>query len=117
MYSTSPRAFAPETAGWTLSGATQIRAGATRPEIFVDGGLEGAPLVEEEGAEAHQLKPGTRIRIIRVPYFGDLAEVTALPAELTRVESGTLVRVLEAALAASGEKVMVPRANVEILEN
>jgi hypothetical protein len=101
----------------SINGATQIRAGATRPEVFVAGGVEGAELVKEEDASAHELKPGTRIRIIRVPYFGDLAKVTALPPELTRVESETLVRVLEAELVKTGEKVVVPRANVEILES
>ncbi len=101
----------------SINGATQIRAGATRPEIFVQGGVEGTPLVKEEDMSSHELKPGTSIRIIRVPYFGELATVTGLPAELTRVDSETLVRVLEAELAKTGEKVLVPRANVEILES
>lgn len=100
----------------SINGATQIRAGATRPEIFVQGGVEGSEIADQEDAEAHELKPGTKIRIIRVPYFGELAKVTDLPAELTRVESETLVRVLEAELDKDGSKVLVPRANVEILE-
>ncbi|MHC4607888.1 MAG: hypothetical protein ACYTAF_13325, partial [Planctomycetota bacterium] len=101
----------------SINGATQIRAGAQRPEIFVAGGVEGAELLEEEDLSAHQLKAGTPIRIIRVPYFGQLATVTSLPAELTRLESGSRVRILEAKLNKTGEQVRVPRANVEILES
>jgi hypothetical protein len=100
----------------SITGATQIRAGATRPEIFVAGGVAGATLVEKEDASAHELKAGTHIRIIRVPYFGELARVTDLPARPQRVESGSLVRVLEAQLDKTGQKALIPRANVEILE-
>jgi hypothetical protein len=97
----------------SLNGATQIRAGAQRPEIFVHGGIgEGTVGKDEESASI--LEAGTRIRIIRVPYFGKLARVTALPHELQRVESGSLVRMLEAELD-GGEKALVPRANVEII--
>lgn len=100
----------------SINGATQIRAGALRPEIIV-------PLPPEErksGKEhlaggAHELAIGTRIRIIRVPYFGKLAKVTGLPHELQTLESGSHVRILEAELD-NGEKARVPRANVEILE-
>lgn len=43
------------------------------------------------------LEPGTLIRVIREPNgFGKIAKVTGLPEELTKVESETLVRVLEA---------------------
>jgi len=96
----------------SINGATQIRAGAQRPEIFVYG--EGEEAAEEDEESAHQLAIGTRIRIIRVPYFGSLARVSALPHELQRVESGSLVRMLEAELD-DGEKALVPRANVEII--
>jgi len=100
----------------SINGATQIRAGATRPEIFVAGGAEGDVAVEADDVSSNELKPGTSIRVIRVPYFGQLATVTELPAELTPVESETLVRVLKAKLDKTGEEILVPRANVEILE-
>jgi hypothetical protein len=38
-----------------------------------------------------------------------------LPAELQAVESGAMVRVLEVEFE-GGEKVVVPRANVELIE-
>ena len=61
------------------------------------------------------LHPGAPIRIIREPYFGALATVTALPTQLVQVDSGTEVRVLRATLSTTGEEVTVPRANVEIV--
>lgn len=96
----------------SLNGATQIRAGVIRPELI-------APMLSAQGetAPAHsgnELKVGTPIRVIREPYFGALATVSALPSQLQVVESGAEVRVLEAKLD-SGEVVCVPRANVEII--
>lgn len=94
----------------SINGATQIRAGVIRPEVIVPS-RAGA---EAEG-ERHDLDLGTPIRIIREPYFGQLATVAALPPELQEVPSGAMVRVLEADLQ-TGERVTVPRANVEIIE-
>jgi hypothetical protein len=65
-------------------------------------------------ASSGELKIGTSIRVIREPYFGQLASVTGLPAQLMVVDSGTEVRVLKAKLD-GGEEVVVPRANVEII--
>ena len=58
---------------------------------------------------------GTHIRVIREPYFGKLGSVTKLPPELVEIESGAVVRILEAKLN-DGADVVVPRANVEIIE-
>ncbi len=59
--------------------------------------------------------PGTPIRIIRKPYFGAIGVVSKLPVPLQRIETESDVRVLEAELA-DGKRVIVPRANVEIIE-
>ncbi len=106
----------------SLNGATQIRAGVMRPEIISPDAsmleqLRDAPedVDTEDEDESGGLGVGTPIRIIRDPYFGALAEVTGLPPELQVVESETRVRVLNARLA-DGTEVMVPRANVEIIE-
>jgi hypothetical protein len=97
----------------SMNGATQIRAGVIRPEIIVprpaDTALTGKP-------DNHDLRIGTPVRLIREPYFGLLASVAALPTELVRIPTGADVRVLEATLA-SGERVIVPRANVEIIQS
>jgi len=101
----------------SMTGATQIRAGVMRPEII-------CPHDEQEevtggGTEDEELAlglvVGTPIRIIRDPYFGEHAEVTELPPALEAVESEARVRVLKARLV-DGTEVVVPRANVEIIE-
>lgn len=70
---------------------------------------------EAEDELSSGMKPGTKIRIIREPYFGALGEVISLPIELQKVESESSVRVIEIELE-GGERVIVPRANVEIIE-
>lgn len=97
----------------SINGATQIRAGVIRPEIIVPLGSEVVQEKEQDLA-AFELKPGASIRVIREPYFGLLATVTELPAQLMVVDSGTEVRVLKAKLE-GGREVLVPRANVEII--
>jgi hypothetical protein len=96
----------------SLNGATQIRAGVIRPELIVP--IEHSANDPVPKHEDNELKSGTPIRIIREPYFGRLGEVTGLPAELSVVESGAKVRVLQAKLD-DGSEVTVPRANVEII--
>jgi hypothetical protein len=100
----------------SFSGATQIRAGVIRPEIIIEGRATPSPdgTSTQPPNTSSSLDIGTSIRIIREPHFGLLATVTALPPELVRVESGAEVRVLEARLP-SGETVIVPRANVELI--
>lgn len=97
----------------SINGATQIRAGVIRPEIIAP--LDVKPDEVEAWTQGQILDIGTHIRVIREPYFGRLGDVTKLPAELVEVESGAVVRVLEAMLA-DGSNVLVPRANVEIIE-
>ena len=96
----------------SVNGATQIRAGVLRPEIIVP-----HDMVEDDSAEAlsQGMVPGTPIRIIRQPYFGDIGKVHSLPVELQRLESESKVRVVNIELD-NGEVVTVPRANVEIIE-
>ena len=102
----------------SINGATQIRAGVIRPEIIVP--ETSAPLTPNSGGaraeeDESSLAVGTSIRIIREPYFGTLATVSALPPHLTTVDSGASVRVLDAHLP-DGRTVTVPRANVEIIQ-
>jgi len=94
-----------------VNGATQIRAGVLRPEIIIPHEMRG----EGEDEVTSGMKTGTRIRIIRKPYFGSLGTVVSLPVELLVVDSESSVRVIEIELD-DGERVIVPRANVEIIE-
>jgi hypothetical protein len=94
----------------SINGATQVRAGAQRPEIIgpVGGGAH------QQDVRERSLSTGSRIRVIRVPYFGELGTVADLPQELVPIETGASVRVLVAKLD-DGRQVTVPRANVELL--
>jgi len=96
----------------SVNGATQVRAGAMRPEIIVPGAL--ANQISPLPSTTTSLGIGSRVRIIRVPYFGAQGTVLELPPEPIAIESGAVVRVLEAKLD-SGEKVIVPRANIELM--
>lgn len=96
----------------SVNGATQVRAGAMRPEIVVPREVSGGAGAEMEDAV---LRPGTRIRCIRVPYFGLTGTVVELPHNPEAVASGARVRVLRARLDGSGETVTIPRANVELI--
>ena len=98
-----------------VNGATQIRAGVMRPEIVI-------PLSERELAQQSEstvvegfLEIGKPVRIIRDPYFGLIGSVSGLPQELRVLASGSKARVLEVKLE-SGENVVIPRANVELIE-
>lgn len=95
-----------------INGATQIRAGAIRPEIVVpfpesDGTAEPEPAVDEE------LVPGQPVRIINEPYFGVTGRVVELPRDNHRIETEAMVSVVRVQLP-SGDVVTIPRANVEI---
>ena len=99
----------------SVNGATQIRAGVMRPEIVI-------PLKEplpadriDVGRVAGALNVGSLVRVIREPYFGALGSVTGLPHEQVLLASESLARVVEVRLA-DGSEVIVPRANVELIE-
>ncbi|RLI32202.1 hypothetical protein DRO56_03925 [Candidatus Bathyarchaeota archaeon] len=98
----------------SINGATQIRAGVIRPEVIIP--YEGGASQESSKDElAVGMVPGTRVRIIRNPYFGFIGKVVSLPVELQEIETESKVRVLEVELE-NGQRVIVPRANVEIIE-
>lgn len=99
----------------SVNGASQIRAGVLRPEVIIT--LDEAYKEEKATGENVGLTSGNVIRIIREPNFGMLGEVIDLPPKLEQMESETTVRVLRAKLIETGEVIVLPRANVEIIEN
>jgi len=98
----------------SINGATQIRAGVIRPEIIIP--LDDDIKIKEEKAELFGMDKGTEVRVIRAPYFGMLGEVTELPHELQRLESGSLARVAKVKLYETKKEVLLPRANLEMIE-
>jgi len=100
----------------SINGATQVRAGAIRPEVIIAGGNAHSKLSSEAEARLQSgLVVGGRIRIIRFPYFGEIAEITELPHAAEKIATGAKIRVLRARVDSSNEVVTVPRANVELI--
>ena len=64
---------------------------------------------------SQDLTPGAPIRIIGGSYFGSLAHIANLPVELCNLETESNAKVLEAKLL-DGRQVIIPRANVELIE-
>jgi hypothetical protein len=99
----------------SVNGATQIRAGVMRPEILIP---LAEPLPDNSADAGHligSLELGVPIRIIHEPHFGSLGSVFRLPHEQVLLASESMARVVEVKLA-DGSLVMVPRANVELIE-
>jgi hypothetical protein len=97
----------------SVSGATQIRAGVMRPELFVP--REGTGAGEAHEDTAGSLEVGSAVRVIREPWFGRIGRVVELPAELRPLETEAFVRVLVVEFGDDGTRATVPRANVERL--
>ncbi len=117
----------------SINGATQVRAGAQRPEIITkitDAGAQGINALQhakensqlynldKNGSAADEqevgLQVGSRVRVIRVPYFGLQGYITALPKELVKIETGALARVARVIIEPAQLEVVVPRANLEL---
>lgn len=98
-----------------INGATQIRAGVIRPEVVIPKAGDISEKDHHESAENKGLSIGSPIRVIRQPYFGKLGTVTELPSELQVLESESKARVLEVEFE-DGKKAVIPRANVEMIE-
>jgi hypothetical protein len=98
----------------SINGATQIRAGVIRPEVIVP--CEDEKVGTKSSIRESGLEINTLVRIIRQPHFGLLGKVVALPVELQLIETESKVRVLEVELE-DGQRVTLPRANVEIIES
>ena len=96
-----------------INGATQIRAGVMRPEVIIP--QEGEAKKEEENKLSGGMNQGTPIRVIRQPFFGALGKVVSLPVELQIIETESKVRVVEIEID-KGKRIILPRANVEIIE-
>ncbi len=97
----------------SIDGATQIRAGVVRPEVVIPFG-DGLAAGAAEDAASEGVRAGDTVRIIREPHFGRLAQVIALPPELTRIETEAHVRVVTVQTE-DGVRVTLPRANVELI--
>ena len=96
----------------SINGATQIRAGVLRPEIFIHKDSE----IKNEKIDENQLviSEGSIIRVIREPFFGKIGEVISLPSKLVMMKSETKVRVAEIKFQDDQQEI-IPRANLEVI--
>ena len=94
----------------SINGATQVRAGAVRPEIIVS----NTSLAVDSSKEASALKVGAKVKVIRYPYFAEHGVVVDLPKDPEAIESGAVCRVLRLKLD-DGREVTIPRANAELV--
>jgi len=90
--------------------------GVMRPELLIPLSEDARAAVAESRPSDGTLDVGLTVRIIRDPYFGLIGTVAALPPEPRVLESGSKARVLEVALGGGAGTVVVPRANVELIE-
>jgi hypothetical protein len=98
----------------SINGATQIRAGVVRPEIIIP--YTGKTTEEEMDKPINRgMEIGDFVRVIRVPYFGKIGRIKALPFSPQTIETEAMVRVLEVEFS-DGSTAIVPRANVEMIE-
>lgn len=98
----------------SMNGATQIRAGVLRPEVVICHDCSNSVSSVSESLLPPSLQTGSWVRLIREPWFGRLGTVINLPPELQPLPSESRARVVEVALD-SGEHIVVPRANVEVI--
>ena len=96
----------------SINGATQIRAGVLRPEIFIASNDDSHS--QDFSEEDLIISKGSIVRVIREPHFGKLGKITNLPYELVEMKSETKVRVAEVEFD-DGRKEIVPRANLEVI--
>ncbi len=96
----------------SMSGATQIRAGALRPEVIVP--FQGyAGEIREEQAVDEDIKLGAMVRIVSEPFFGEVGRIVDIVREPRAIGTEAKVPVVSVELDGA-RRVTVPRANVEV---
>ena len=97
----------------SINGATQIRAGVLRPEIFISSN-EDINFKENFSENDLAISVGSQVRVIREPYFGKIGVVSELPSKLVKIDTETTSRVAKIEFQEGGDKI-IPRANLEVI--
>lgn len=95
----------------SINGATQVRAGALRPEVLIFSEFSHKESVK---IPSKSLEVGASVRLIRHPYFGKVGTIVELPHAPQRLDTGAEARVVSVRIGGE-ETVVVPRANIEII--
>jgi len=97
----------------SMNGSTQIRAGVIRPEVIIPA-IDNQSKIKNLTEEDMIISVGSKVRVIRTPYFGKVGRVLSLPSELMEMESETIVRVAEIKFS-DKQRAIIPRANLEMI--
>lgn len=98
----------------SINGATQIRAGVIRPEVVIT--YDDDVTTEKWTApEPVGIALGDVVRGIRTPYFGRLGRVVGLPVDPVVLDTESKARVMDVEFS-DGTRALIPRANVETIE-
>lgn len=92
-----------------VCGATQVRAGVIRPELFVPYDQQSSELAAS--GVFPNLAPGMRVRLIRAPLFGKVGIVLSGPTQMRLPTENTAMAVV--VRLGDGEERVVPTANLE----
>lgn len=96
-----------------IDGTTRLRGGLSRPEIVIPlARTTAVRWLEETGPK---VEVGKNVRLLAPAYLGQLAQVVSLPVGPRASQSGVLTTVAEVQLA-TGQRMRVPTANLEVLE-
>lgn len=95
----------------TINAESFDRYQEKRPEIIIPLKASGDAI---NPLSMDTFRSGQRVRILRAPYIGEVATLQNTIAGLTRLPSGLRTQCAEIELE-SGEKVVVPLANIEVL--
>jgi hypothetical protein len=84
----------------------------TRPEVVIPLPISGKP---SPASMPRDLAPNQRVRIVRAPYAARVGSILSLLPDLTTFPSGIRAEAAEIRLD-SGEHVLAPLANLEVIE-
>ena len=104
----------------SINGVTQIRAGAIRPEIIIFDSTNNIKKRLDENVNSKKditnggICVGTKIKVLKDPFFGHFGIVTKIINDEVTFESGVICRALQIKLE-NGEITLVPKANIEVI--
>ena len=98
----------------SIDGKTHIRAGVIRPEIIIPLESEKDYTALKSETIVSRLELGSRVRIIRGRDFGVFGKVIGLMTTPKEIETESKTVIIEVLLE-DGRRLIIPRANVEII--
>ena len=104
----------------SINGVTQIRAGAIRPEIIIFDSTDNIKKRLDENVNSKKditnggICVGTKIKVLKDPFFGHFGIVTKIINDEVTFESGVICRALQIKLE-NAEITLVPKANIEVI--